>query len=131
MGRLGTERDEIPDHVGVLQVGLRIPLLCVDEGGEEEGVTDEEDGCVVADEVPVAVLSVVLHGEAARVTGRVRRPALPADGREADEHRRLLADLGEDLRLGELGHVVRHLRVSGSRKCAVTRAYSMNVHLRV
>ncbi len=31
-----------------LQVGDRVPLLGVDEAWEEEGVTDEEDGGVVA-----------------------------------------------------------------------------------
>ena len=44
-------------------MGDRVPLLGVDEAGEEDRVPDEEDGGVVADEVPVALLGVELHGE--------------------------------------------------------------------
>jgi len=55
-----------------MQVGDRIPLLGVDEGGEQDGVPDEEDGRVVAHQVPVALLRVELHGEAAGVADRVR-----------------------------------------------------------
>lgn len=61
--------DEVPEHVGVLQVGRRVPLLGVDEAGEEEGVADEEDGGVVAHTVPVALLGVELDGEASRISG--------------------------------------------------------------
>ena len=31
VGCLGAEGDEIPKHVGVFQMGHRVPLLCVDE----------------------------------------------------------------------------------------------------
>lgn len=33
MGRLRPQRDEVPEHVGVLEVRLRVPLLGVDEAG--------------------------------------------------------------------------------------------------
>ncbi len=42
---------------------LRVALLRVDEGREEKRITDEEDGRVVADEVPVALFGVELHRE--------------------------------------------------------------------
>ena len=51
----------------------RVPLLGVDEAGEEEGVTDEEDGGVVAHEVPVALLRVELDGESTGISERRRR----------------------------------------------------------
>lgn len=48
-------------------MGDRVAFLGVDEGWEEDGVPDEEDGNVVAHEVPVALLRVELHGKPARV----------------------------------------------------------------
>ena len=47
MGGLGTKRDEVPEHVGILQVGLRVPLLSVDETRKEEWITDEKNWSVV------------------------------------------------------------------------------------
>lgn len=69
--RLRTEGDEVPEHVRVLQVGDRVALLSVDEAGEEDGVTDEEDGSVISHQVPDAILGVVLHSKSAWVTGCV------------------------------------------------------------
>lgn len=31
VSRLWAERDEIPEHISILHVGLRVPLLCMDE----------------------------------------------------------------------------------------------------
>ena len=70
------------------------------KSGNLIGVLDEEDGDVVADEVPVAFLCVELHGEAADVSGEVERPLVAGDGREADEHRCALARPLEQDRLG-------------------------------
>ena len=51
--RLRVLGEVVPEHVGVLQVGLGITLLGVDKVGELSGVTDKEHGGVVED----------LHGE--------------------------------------------------------------------
>lgn len=56
MGGFGPQADEVPEHVGVLEVRGRVALLRVDERREEDGVADEEDGRVVAHQVPVALL---------------------------------------------------------------------------
>merc|ERR1719234_2661959 len=72
----GHEGDEVPEHVGVLEVGNRVPLLGVDEVGEEYGVPDEEDGGVVAHDVPVPLLGVELHSKSTRVPGSVSRSTL-------------------------------------------------------
>ncbi len=77
------------------------------EVGEAERVAEEEHRRVVADDVPVAVFGVELQRSAADVALRIGGAALAGNRREAGEHRRLLADLGEDLRLGESGDVVR------------------------
>ena len=50
-------------------MGDGVPLLGVDEVGEHQGVADEEDGGVVANNVPVALLCVELHCKPARVPG--------------------------------------------------------------
>ena len=55
---LGTKGNEIPEHVSVLEVGLRVPLLGVDEAREEEGIADEEDGRVVPRKVPDSFVGV-------------------------------------------------------------------------
>jgi hypothetical protein len=65
---LGYEREEVPEHVGIFQVGLRVAFLGVDEIREFARVTDEEDWSVVAGHVPVAFLGVELHCESSRVT---------------------------------------------------------------
>ena len=90
----------------------RIPLLCVDEAGEHDGIVDEEDGGVVADQVPVALLGVDFDGESARVADGVCRAALATDSRETDSQRSLLADLGEDGGAAVLGDVVGNLQVA-------------------
>ena len=65
-------------------------------------VAQEEDGRVVADPVPVALLSLELDREATRVTGAVVRAALTADGREANGDRALLASRREHVGQAEV-----------------------------
>ena len=55
---------------------VRLGLGGVDEVGELHRVLDEEDRDVVADQIPVALVGVELHGEAAHVARRVGRAAL-------------------------------------------------------
>src|SRR5690606_7673525 len=100
--RLRRLAHEVEDAVGLLAEGDRIRLECVDHVGELDRVADEEDRQVVADQVPVAVLGVELHREAARVARHLGGVAAPDHGGEADRQRRLLARLGEDLRPGVL-----------------------------
>ena len=106
--RLGQQCPEIPVVVGAAQPGARVALDRVVEVGKAQRVAEEEHRRVVADDVPVAFLGVELQRSAADVALGVGGAALAGNGREAGEHRRLLADLGEDLRLGKAGDVVRH-----------------------
>ena len=105
--RLGRERDEVPEVVvGRLRLGevaVGLGLGGVDQVGELDRVLDEEDRDVVADEVPVALLGVELHGEAADVAGEVGRALAAGDGREPDEDRRLLALALEQVGAGDVG----------------------------
>jgi hypothetical protein len=61
--------------------------------GELQGGLDEEDGGVVADQVPVALLGVELHGETPDVPFGIGGSPFARHRGEADEHLGLLADL--------------------------------------
>ena len=82
VGGLRPQADEVPEHVGVLEVSGGVPLLGEDEAGEEDGIPDEEDGGVVANEIPVALLGVELGSEATGVTGGIGGARLASNGRE-------------------------------------------------
>src|SRR5665647_3079775 len=68
----------------------------MDEVGEFNGILDEENRDVVADQVPVAFLRVKLDGKSAYVTSGVYRTRAAGDGRYASKHGGLLTYLGED-----------------------------------
>lgn len=85
----------VPEHGSILEVGLRVALLGVNEHGELGRVTQEENGGVVEHPVPVALLRIELDGESARVARAVGRSLLTTDGGEAGEHLGLLANVLE------------------------------------
>src|SRR6266851_590849 len=105
---LGEIRPEVPVAICAAHAGSRIALDGVIEIGELERITNEEDGCVVSNEVPVTFLGIELQREAADVALGVGRTTLTGNSREASKHRSHLANLGEDLRLGVPGDIVRH-----------------------
>ena len=110
------QADEVPEGV-VRAGGLRIAavglhLHGMDEIGELDRVLDEEHRDVVADEIPVAFLGVELDGEAAHVARRVHRAGPARHRREAHEHLRLLADLGQHLGARVLRRATRSARKS-------------------
>ena len=100
VGGLGVEGDEVPEGVvrglRLRDLPVRVRLAGVDDVGELDGVLDEEDRDVVADQVPGALLRVELRREAAGVAHRVGRAARAQHRGEADEDRRLQALLGQD-----------------------------------
>ena len=53
-----------------LEMSSWVPLLGMDEGWEEDGISDEEDGSVVAYEIPVTFLCVEFHSIASRIPVR-------------------------------------------------------------
>lgn len=48
-------------------MGLWVPLLSVDKGREENGITNKEDRRVVANQIPVAFLCVELYSKTSRI----------------------------------------------------------------
>ena len=86
---LGRERDEVPEIVmgglRLWEAAVRLLLGGVDQVRELDRVLNEEDRDVVADDVPVALLGVELHGKAAHVAREVGRAFIAGDRREAHE----------------------------------------------
>ena len=84
VGALGHQPDEVPERVvGARRLRIafvRLHFHRVDQVGKLDGVLDEEDWDIVANEVPVALLRVELDGEAADVAGRVDGARAPCDG---------------------------------------------------
>ena len=63
-------------------MGLRVPLLSVNEVGKLGRVTDEEDGGVVEDPIPVTFISLELDGETAGVASGIGGARFTTDGGE-------------------------------------------------
>jgi hypothetical protein len=67
---------EVPSHVGILEAGLRVSLLGVNEVGELDGVLDEENWSVVSNHIVVALFSIELNGESTRISLCISRAKL-------------------------------------------------------
>lgn len=114
MGRFRNQRKEVPEHVGALEVSLGVSLLGVDEIGEFDGVSNEEDGGVVTNHIPIAFFSVELNGETTRVTFGISRTLFTTDSGESGEDGSSLTNGFEDLSLAVLGNVVSDFEVTPS-----------------
>lgn len=79
------------------EVSCGITLLSVDEVRELGGISQEEDGCVIGDDIPVAFIGPHLDSEATRITSQVMRSGLASDSREADSDWAFLALGAEDI----------------------------------
>src|ERR1700689_5564740 len=76
------------------------------EVGKAQRIPEEAHRCVVADDVPVAILGKELEGSAAEVEFRIGRASFARDCGNPSEHRCPLADLGENPGLGVAADVV-------------------------
>src|SRR5450759_1588701 len=99
MHGLGRERNEIPECIvsgcRLRKAPVGFHLYGMDEIGEFDGILNEKDRDVVADQVPVAFLSVELDGKSAYVTRGIYRTRAARDGRYASKHGCLLTYLSE------------------------------------
>src|ERR1035437_6625296 len=100
MHGFGRERDEIPECVvgacRLRKAAVGLHLYRMDEVGEFDGILDEENRDVVADQVPVAFLGVKLDGKSTYVTRGVYRTSAACDGRYTSKHRCLLPYVGKN-----------------------------------
>lgn len=105
--RLGVLGKVVPKHARVIstaQVGSGMPFLSMDEVRELGRVAQEEDGRVVGDHVPVALIGTELDAEASRITSAVVRTGLATDGGEADSNGAFLVGNAEDIGLAQIFH---------------------------
>lgn len=76
-------------------MSLWVSLLCVNEAREENRVADKEDGRVIADQIPDALVGVELHCEAPGIASGISRTALSTlseDGKKISFETKSLAD---------------------------------------
>ena len=99
------QRPEIPHRRGRAHVGARVAFLRMDEVGKLIGVADEEHRGVVADQVPIAFVSIELQGKTAHIALGVGRAELAGNRRKPRQHVRLGARL-QALRPGVFRDVV-------------------------
>src|SRR5450759_2171752 len=117
------ERNEIPERVvrgrRLRKAAVGFHLYGMDEVGKFDGILDEENRDVVADQVPVSFLGVKLDGKPAYVTRGIDRTRAACDSRYARKQRRLFTYLGEDsgggVSLQRGGQLEVTMRASGTR----------------
>src|SRR5258708_22492291 len=97
----------MPRRSIVAQVGLRVPLLCVYEVGELQGISYKKYRGVVADEVPVALLGINFQGEAADIAFGIGCAALAGHSGKAKERFSLVANFGKKLGARIAGNIAR------------------------
>uniref|UniRef100_A0A0L0NTX7 Peroxisomal catalase n=1 Tax=Candidozyma auris TaxID=498019 RepID=A0A0L0NTX7_CANAR len=130
--RLWVVTQVVPEHVGVLQVGLWVSLLGVDKVREFGWVSDEENRGVVVHPVQVTFLGVELGGEASWVSGGVGRTRLTTDGGESSEGSGLLTNVLEHLGGTDVGDVVSHLKDTvGTRALGVDNSLWNSLSVKV
>ncbi|OPY82964.1 MAG: hypothetical protein A4E70_00433 [Syntrophus sp. PtaU1.Bin005] len=106
MEGLGQGRPEVPHAVGVAQIGARVAMDDMVEVREFERVAEEENGRVVAHQVPVAFLGVEFKRKTANVPLGVGSASLSSHRGKACKHLRFFADLGKYFCLRVLGDVM-------------------------
>ena len=106
MQALGHLRPKIPPHFILTPVALRVFFLRADEVHKDHRVAHKEDGCAVADHIPVAFFGVELDGEATQVAIDIGAAFGFGDGRESGEDFCFFTDFAKELGFGEMGDVV-------------------------
>jgi hypothetical protein len=114
MGRFRDEGKEVPESIGVLAVGLGVSLLGVNEIREFGRVSDEENGGVVTNQIPVTFFSVELDGETSGISFGISRTLFTTNSGESSEDRSSLSNSVQKFGLAELGDVVSDFEVTVS-----------------
>src|SRR5689334_4990898 len=83
-------------RLGLGHLVVRLGLAGVDDIGKFDGVLDEEHGNVIADEIPIALLRVELHGKPTDIAYCVSAASAAEDSREPDKDGRLPRGVGQD-----------------------------------
>lgn len=78
VGCLRSQRNKVPEHIGILQMRFRIAFLCVDKAWEQHWVPDEEYWRVIAGHVPNTFFGVEFQCKSTWITESVSRSRFPA-----------------------------------------------------
>jgi hypothetical protein len=70
---------EIPSHVWIREISLRIFLLAVNKIREFDWVFNKKDWGIVANHVKVAIFSVKFQGKPSRISHYIRRSLLSSN----------------------------------------------------
>ena len=106
MGSFGVQVREVPDIV-VCSLSLRnfniwFRLRGVDQVCELDGVLNEEDWDVIADDIPIALLGVELDGKPPHVSHCIATTPRSKNGKESKEDRRVSRSVSQDPRIGHV-----------------------------
>lgn len=85
--RFRTQTPEIPSHIWVSNVVVRVLLLTVNEVREFDWVPDEENRSVISYHVIISFLCIEFNGESSWISDGIRRSLLSCNSRESDEKR--------------------------------------------
>ncbi|MNI45402.1 hypothetical protein D3C73_998260 [compost metagenome] len=125
MQRLRRKGPEIPDGIGVFEMGLRVAFLGVNKVRKFNRITDEKDRRIIADQIIIAFFGIKFHGKAAWIAHSIGRPQLPGYCREANEHRRAFAHLRQEGCFSIFGQILSDFKITMS-----SGAFGMNYTLR-
>lgn len=103
------QRQKVPKHISVFQIGARVPFLCVDQVWEFGWIADEKGWRMNTYHVPIAFFGVEFDSKPAHITEGIRAAHLPSNLRETGEYRGLFADLVQKLGLAKVSDIMRHL----------------------
>lgn len=102
--------------VGNYHIVSTVQVIRIADSTYLDAVTNEEDGCVIANHIPVTFFCVELHAEASRIAGRVCGALLTTDCGEANCNICLLANFTEEICRGLIDTLVIGLELGGRER---------------
>ena len=102
----------VHSHSSILKIGLRIPLLGMDEYGELGRIPEEKDWGVIEHPIVVPLLGIKLDRKSPRISCRVGRSFFSTDRREPREAPCLLADAVEHVHRCEVADIIGYLELA-------------------
>jgi len=110
------QRNEVPEVVvcrlRLGEIAVRLLFGGMDKVGKLDGILDEEDRDIVADEIPIALLGIDLDRKAANIPGKVERALVAGNRGEADEGGGLFTFALEEIGLGVGGKRIIGLEIT-------------------
>ena len=117
---------KVPKHVRVRNIRTGVLLMAPVHRRKLNRIPDKKHGKIIAYEVLVPLLRKKLERPPTDVAHGIARTLLPRHRRYTRQHRRLPADLGEEVRVREVGDVVRDLKLApGASRLGVDHAFAV------